>query len=139
LSQTAKTIRITKVDTERRLVTAITNVLTDGRGNHVVDHDGDVILAEDLEEVFIKSFSQGGAEMGGTMHRKSGGADVVEHFVFTARDWSALESEFGHDLSTMPELGVVKFRVTDDRLWADIKAGNYPEVSIEGEGTRQDL
>jgi hypothetical protein len=138
-------LTVTKIDADRRLVTAITNVVSDGLGNYVVDHDGDVIDIENLEDVFIKTFSKGGEGFGGERHQSSGGADVVMHHTFCTKTWGSLGDNlrltFPHvpDLSHMPELGVVTFFVSDDALWTQVKGGNLPEVSIEGDGYRREI
>ena len=138
-------LTVTKIDADRRLVTAITNVVSDGFGKSIVDHDGDVIGIDNLEDVFIKTFAKGGAGAGGEMHLKSGGADVVEHHAFSTQTWKALgdslRESFPHvpDLSHMPELGLVTFYVTDDNLWQRVKGGYFPEVSIEGDGYRRPI
>jgi hypothetical protein len=121
---------------DRRILTAVTNIVSDGNGRPIVDHDGDIIDAENLDEMFIKAFADGGIGKSGTMHEARGHVDVVEHFVFTKRDWAGLGTLLGKDLVAMPELGIVKLRVNDDRVWADVKSGRYPEVSIEGAGER---
>lgn len=128
------TFEIVKANDERRLLTAITNIVTDSEGKPVVDHQGDVIKIDNLEQSFIDAFSiHGGMGMGGTMHRNKGGVDVVQHFTLSKGEREALG--FGPG----PEMGIVKLRVTDDQIWADVKAGKYPEVSIGGEGERSPL
>ncbi len=132
-------ITVTKIDTDRRLVTAITNVVSDGQGNLLVDHDGDVITEDNLEEAFIDAFADGGKDMGGVMHKARGGVDVVQHFVFTQKDWSSISTFLDKDFGAMPGFGIVKFKVHDDSIWADVKAGRFPEVSIEADGVRKPM
>lgn len=131
--QAISACKIVKVHKEKRLLTVITNLVTDTEGNPIVDHDGDVIKIDNLEDVFIKAFADGGLKKSGTMHQKRGGVDVVQHFTFSRDERIALG--FGNG----PELGIAKLRVNDDAIWADCKAGNYPEVSIEGDGERQEI
>lgn len=127
------TFAVVKANEERRILTAITNIVTDAEGNPVVDHQGDVIKIDNLEQAFIDAFADGGLDKGGTMHRNKGGVDVVMHMTFSKGEREALG--FGPG----PELGIVKLRVNDDQVWADVKAGKYPEVSIGGEGERSPL
>lgn len=120
---------------EKRLVTAITNVVSDAEGNPVVDHQGDVITIDNLEDAFIAAFADGGIAKGGVMHtgEHRGDVDIVGYLTLSHDE--RIKCGFGQG----PEIGIVKLRVNDAQLWADVKAGKYPEVSIEGEGTREPL
>ena len=124
---------VLKADSDRHLITAVTNVVTDELGNSLVDQDGDVIKIDNLEDAFINAFSKGGEGMSGVMHERSGGADIVQHFTLSRSEWEALKPYIGK------EIGIVKIKVTDPSIWADVKAGKLPEVSIEGDGERTPL
>jgi len=123
---------IVKADSERRLLTAVTNVVTDEDGNKIVDHDGDIMDINNLEDEFIKAFGEGGTDKSGVMHESDGGADVAMYFTLSADEWKALKD--GGYIGQ--EIGIVKIRVNDDDVWAAVKEGRLPEVSIEGDGER---
>ena len=131
----SKSIRaqILKARSEKQIAMAVTNVVADRDGNPVVDHQGDVMDISNLEDAFIKRFAKSGVDIGGTMHQREGGADVVEHFTISRDEWKALEPYIGM------EIGVVKIRVRDQSMWAGVKDGTYPEVSIGGTGRREPI
>lgn len=136
--KTAKIAKISKIATvikanpERRLVTAVTNVLTDREGNSLVDSDDDIMDIDNLEEYFINAFGAGGVEKSGSMHERDGGGDIAQYFTISRELWKAFEEGdyIGKDI------GVVKIRVHDDAMWADVKSGKTLEASIDGEGER---
>lgn len=121
---------IKSINLEKRLVTVITNTLTDEVGNPIADHQGDVIDVDNLEEVFIKSFARGGEGMGDEMHDETSVVDVVQHFTLSCDERVALGFGAG------PALGIAKLYVRDDDLWEKTKSGERPEVSIAGDGER---
>lgn len=116
---------------DRRIALAVTNVVTDRDGTPVVDHQGDVIGIDNLEDAFIEAFADGGVNKGGAMHTHNGGADIVQQMTISRAEWAALEPYIGQ------EIGLVKIRVSDDTLWALVKSGKLPEVSIGGTGRRE--
>ena len=126
-------LRIAKIDEEKRLVTAIASVVSDGDGTPIVDHQGDVIDIDDLEFAFIEAFANGGQGKGGRMHKTIGGCHVVQQFTLSNDERESLG--FGKG----PELGIVKMFVSDDALWAEVKSGALPEMSIAGRAERMPL
>lgn len=131
-------MRIAKIDTEKRIVTAVVSVASGGDGQPIVDHDGDVIDIDDLELAFIKAFAKGGSEMGGRMHQQVGGAHVVQHMTFSKDEWSGLADLMGiPDMRSAWEVGIAKFFVRDDALWEEVKSGALPELSIAGKAVRE--
>ncbi|MFQ5793297.1 MAG: XkdF-like putative serine protease domain-containing protein [Acidobacteriota bacterium] len=122
-----------KVDEARRLVTAKASVVTYADGRPVVDHEGDVIPIGDLEDAFIEAFADGGLGKGGENHTKLDVADIVQHFTLSRDERVALGFGPGE------ELGIVKFRVTDDATWKDVLSGKLAEVSIAGNGERVEI
>ena len=135
--------QILKIDTERRLVTAIASTVTDPNGDPIVDYDDDVIAIGELEKAFIEAFSKGGEDRIDDMHESDPMGDIVQQFTFSRAEWAALEksisARFGEapDLSRMPELGLIKVFVRDDELWSKIKTGRRPELSIAGQSLRE--
>jgi len=133
-------MRIAKIDSEKRIVTAVVSVASDGAGEPIVDHDGDVISIDELELAFIKSFAKGGSDKGGRMHQEVGGAHVVQHMTLSRDEWSGLA-----DLMEIPEMrgawevGIAKFFIRDDALWDEVKSGALPELSIAGKAVREQV
>lgn len=131
-------MHIAKIDSEKRIVTAVVSVASDGNGDPIVDHDGDVIDIDDLELAFIKSFAKGGDGMGGRMHEQVGGAHVVQQMTFSKGEWKGLADLMGiPEISGAWEVGIAKFFVRDDALWEEVKSGALPELSIAGEAVRE--
>ena len=137
------TCQILKIDTDRRLVTAIASTVTDPSGQPIVDYDEDIIAISELEKAFIEAFAHGGADRIDDMHEGDPTGDIVQQFTFSRQEWGSLQkaitSRFGEspDLSRMPEMGIIKVFVRDDDLWAKIKAGMRPELSIAGVSVRE--
>lgn len=131
-------MHIAKIDSDKRIVTAVVSVASDGNGDPITDFDGDQIHIDDLELAFIKSFAKGGAKMGGSMHEEVGGAHVVQHMTFSKGEWEGLADLMGiPDMRGAWEVGIAKFFVRDDKLWEDVKSGALPELSIAGEAVRE--
>lgn len=127
---------------EKRLATVVASVVTKADGSPVVDSQGDVIHIDDLETAFIDAFSDGGLRKGGEMHERVGGADIVQHFTLSKSEWGSLAKSLGVPVdlaAVMPEVGIAKIRVNDDALWAKVKSGAYPEMSLAGSGVRVPL
>lgn len=122
--------KVDKVNEEKRLVTAIASVVSKAGGAPIIDAQDDIIDIDDLEEAFVEAFADGGIEKGGEMHERIGGADIVQAFTFSRAERAALhKAGMGIDADG-PEFGLVKFRITDDALWARVKSGELSEVSI---------
>lgn len=132
-----RTLRLLKIDDERRLATVIVSTVTKADGTVVVDHQDDTITIDDLEDAFIDAFADGGAGMGDEMHERLDVADVVQHFTLSKAEWAALGAAMGVELPPMPEVGIAKMRVTDDETWARVKKGDLPEMSFTGQGVRE--
>jgi hypothetical protein len=125
-------IPIAKVDKEKRLVTAWLNHISDANGKPIVDTDGDIIEFDELENAMIHAFAKGGRGKAERDHETFGLGDVVEHFTLDREHREALG--FGRG----PAGAIVKVRVTDDRLWKQIKSGEITELSFTGSGERHD-
>lgn len=114
---------ITKADPDQRLIFGWASVV-EKDGIAVIDKQGDVIPAEELEKAaydFVL-FSR----RQGDMHDRTGVGRMVESMVFTREKQAAL----GIDLKKVAWW--VGFRVDDDGLWAAHKRGERPEFSIGG-------
>ena len=128
------TIQITKADPEKQIIAGWASVSTLD-GQHVVDKQGDVIFPVDLDEAaqnfVLSSRSQG------DMHEQRDVGRLCGGVVFTAEKLEkcgigAFDIETGKQI----EGWYVEFKVDDAALWKKMKAGERPEFSIGGRGTR---
>ena len=125
--------RIEKADADKRLVFgwALVSALKDGQ--KIIDHQGDIVEQEDLEEgayEYVLNFRDAGEEHIGTLRKK---ARMVESVVFTAEKLKAM----GIPEGTVPYGWWIGFYVDDDRTWELIKNGTYKMFSIEGRAIRE--
>lgn len=130
-SQSAFTI--TKADADKRLVFgwALVSALKDGQ--KIIDHQGDIVEQDDLEEgayEYVLNFRDAGEEHIGTLRKK---ARMVESVVFTEEKLKAM----GIPAGTVPYGWWIGFYVDDDRTWELIKNGTYKMFSIEGRAIRE--
>lgn len=147
-----KSVRVLKVDDERRLVTIVGYVSRDPAGRILapehrdddgtaVDHSGETISAEDLEDA-ISAYMATDRDVD-VMHEQGTGeesklaAECVQAFVFTDNDVEALEG-LGMD-ADFPRMALLKIKVHSDELWADVKAGKLPMASLAGFFEREEL
>jgi len=122
-------LQIKKIDTEQRLCTGWVAITADEHGMPIIDSDDHLIPTVELEKAVHEAFAEtSGKGMGGDMHQRRGVLDVVESFVVTAAKRKAL------GLGEGPEGWIATFRVNDDDLWARVKSGERPELSMRGEG-----
>lgn len=125
--------RIEKADADKRLVFgwALVSALKDGQ--KIIDHQGDIVEQEDLEEgayEYVLNFRDAGEEHIGTLRKK---ARMVESVVFTEEKLKAM----GIPAGTVPYGWWIGFYVDDDRTWELIKNGTYKMFSIEGRAIRE--
>lgn len=114
-------------DDEQRLVLGWASVIEEA-GKSVVDSQGDVIDEDTLLKAahgFILD-----ARAGKLMHQGKRVGDVVESIVFT----KDLQKALGIDLGKIGWL--ITYKVRDEELWKEVKAGKYPAFSIGGLGRR---
>lgn len=125
---TLKMAKVTKADEEKRLVFGFFSVVEVG-GMPVVDLQGDVIAAKDIEDAAYRymQFSR----MGDDRHDERCKAVLIESMVFTKEKQQAL----GIDLGIVGWWG--GFKVLDDTLWENFKSGKYESFSIGGRGHRE--
>lgn len=124
---------IAKIDTERRVVKGWASVAASADGTTVIDSQGDVIDAADLEDAahdFALSFREAN-----TMHAGPVTGRLVESFVSTPE---TLE-KMGVPPGVLPTGWWVGFKIDDDAAWEGVKSGKYRAFSIEGTGTREPI
>lgn len=134
MSAWAVTIPVKKLDAIEGLVTGWASVVTDDNGIPIIDSQGDVIPAHELEKAAQAAFRDlGGAGRAGDMHERTGVADIVESFVLTREKRAAL------GLGDGPEGWIVTLKVTDPNLLKEITDGEKLELSIHGEAVREEI
>ena len=124
---------ITKADEDKRLVFGWALVSADKDGNKLIDHQGDMVDPDDLEEgayEYVLNFRDAGEEHIGTLRKK---ARMVESCVFTPEKMKAI----GIPEGTIPVGWWIGFYVDDDTTWERIKSGKYKMFSIEGKAVRE--
>lgn len=124
---------ITKADEDKRLVFGWALVSADKDGNKLIDHQGDMVDPDDLEDgayEYVLNFRDAGEEHIGTLRKK---ARMVESCVFTPEKMKAI----GIPEGTIPVGWWIGFYVDDDTTWERIKSGKYKMFSIEGKAVRE--
>ena len=126
-------VPIHKAEARQGLVTGWASIVSTPEGTPIIDADGDVIPAEELEQaVQTAMLKRGGRGAVGDMHHPEfqGSGDLVESFVFTRAKYKALGIPAG------PEGWAVTFKVDPaSELMREIVAGRKAELSIKGSAT----
>ncbi len=125
---------IAKVDPERKQVFGWAYVAADADGNVIVDKQGDMIEAEELEKAAYGFVVD--ARSGDVMHNGVKVADMIESCVFTPEKVQKM------GLPPMPTAWWIGMQVTDDRVWPLVSPpdGSPPVLkmfSIGGRGRRE--
>ena len=126
-SNVSMPFEVLKSAPEQRMVWGWVSVSTVD-GQPVVDVQGDVIPVDVLEKAAHDYLRDSRA--GKRQHTGPQTAELVESIVFTAEKQAALGIDLGR------EGWFCGFHVTDDAHWAAVKAGQLPDFSIGGTGTR---
>lgn len=126
-------LRIIKADEDKRLVFGWALVSATKDGNKIIDHQGDIVEQDELEEAayeYVLNFRDSGEEHIPGLRKK---ARMVESVVFTEEKLQAM----GIPLGTVPIGWWIGFYVDDDSAWEKIKNGTYKMFSIEGRAVRE--
>lgn len=127
-------LQIAKLNQDQQLVFGWLSVVEDEHGEQIVDSQGDIIDAAELEAMAYQFVLY--ARRAGEMHQRwEGIGRLVESMVFTKDKQHALGIPDG----TMPIGWWVGFRVDDPGVWAKIKSGEYAAFSIGGTGERKEV
>lgn len=124
---------IYKSDDDKRLVFGWANVAIRKDGEQIVDHQGDMIDPEELEQAayeYVLNFRDAGEEHRPHLRKK---AKLVESVVFTKEKQEAM----GIPPGVVPEGWWIGFKVHDESAWDKIKKGEYNMFSVEGQGVRE--
>lgn len=122
---------IVKLDTDQRLVFGWASVTHDTNGHLLVDRQGDYIddpaeLEKAVYDYVLKSRD------GGEIHLNRGVSTLVESMFFSPDKIEKL----GIPAGTLPTGWWLGFKVHDDRVWDEVKKGNYKAFSVGGKGYR---
>jgi len=133
-----QTLKITKVDEERRMVFGFFNI------NKIGDD-----LVEDLQQDFIETDTLEkavydyvlNARDAGEVHVNIGVGTLVESFMITKEKQDVIVKTLeAMGIPAVMDLGVEGwfggFYISDDDVWDKVKKGDYPMFSIGGSGNR---
>lgn len=126
---------IRKTNEDKKLVFGWALVSATSDGQQIIDHQGDIVDQEDLEEgayEYVLNFRDAGEEHNGSLRKK---ARMVESVVFTEEKLQAM----GIPSGTVPYGWWIGFYVDDDRTWELIKDGTYKMFSVEGKAIREPI
>lgn len=123
---------IVKVDDERKLVFGWASIIKDESGKILLDRQDDFIDSEDELEKAAYDYVLHSRD-GGEMHVRLGVSKMVESIVFTEEKQRAL----GIPVGSMPTGWWIGFKVNDERVWEQVKKGEYAGFSVHGTGKRE--
>ncbi len=126
-----------KVEDEQ-LVFGLASVALKADGEAVVDSQGDIIPAQELERAQYRYVLA--SRRGGTMHETIGTGTLVESFAVTPEKLAALHKALGIEANISGFKGVatwVGYKVTDPETWARVKSGELRSFSIGGRARRR--
>lgn len=136
--ETRQTVHhIIKVDDERQYVFGWASVALTEDGQPLVDHQGDIIATEDLEEMayqFVLEFREADE-----MHEGEAIGQLIESCVFTAEklaQMKLLPTDRSWESMAHWWCG---FYISDPDVWAKVKDGTYRMFSIGGEAVREEV
>lgn len=121
--------QICKIDDEKRRVFGFALTATDAEGKEVVDHQGDILSVEELEEAsfdYVASSRDVGA-----MHEGGSIGHLICAVPLTPEIRKAMGVEPG------PAALFVGHQITNDAAWGEVKKRGLREFSIDGEAYRE--
>ncbi len=122
-------VPIKKIDELKKQVFGWASVIEDASGATLVDHEGDVIDIDDLEQAAYKYVLE--SRIGGEEHKNfSGVATIIESFVITNQKREALNI-------TLPLGWWVGFQIFSDQIFDRVLAGDIKMFSIGGSAHRE--
>jgi hypothetical protein len=121
---------VTKVDDEQRIVYGFASVVSKN-GEMVVDRQGDVITADEMEKAATKFML--GARNGLTMHKGEPTTTIVHSLPLTKQIMEA----FG--IASDKEGWLIAVKIHDDDTWDRMKKGEFTGFSIGGRARKVQL
>lgn len=132
-------LKVTKVDTDQRLVFGWMYVCRDKLGKQVVDHSGEVVSISEIEKAAYKYALN--SRDACVMHERNADGSVykvgslIESTVFTKEKQAAQ----GIPEGCVPEGWWVGYKIDDDATWARVKSGELSCFSIGGLAERREV
>jgi len=123
---------VAKIDEDKRLVFGWASIIKDERNQILLDRQDDFIDSEDELENAAYQYVLNSRD-GGEMHIRKGVSTMVESIVLTKEKQEALGIAEG----AVPIGWWIGFRVNDDRVWDQVKKGEYVGFSVHGTGKRE--
>lgn len=123
---------ISKTDADKQLVFGWASIAEDESGAEVVDLQGDIISAADLEDAaydHVLNFRSTGERHDPNLREKG---RLVESVVLTAEKQKAM----GIPAGIIPIGWWVGYKIDDLSTWERVKSGDYKAFSVEGKGER---
>ena len=122
---------IVKLDEEKQLVFGWASIIKDVHGKVLLDRQEDFIDSEDELEKSAYDYVLKSRD-GGEMHIRKGVSTMIESVVLSEEKQKAL----GIPAGVVPIGWWVGFKVTDSRVWGEVKKGGYIGFSVHGTGKR---
>lgn len=123
-------MQVLKIDDEHRIVYGWASV-TKHNDEYVVDSDGDIIRTETLHKA-VNEFMEG-FRVGKLMHEGEQVGQIIHSFPVTKEICAAL------GIQSDKEGWITGYKVYDDTLWSEVKAGKYAAFSIGGSAKKEEF
>lgn len=121
---------VTKMDDDQRIVYGYASVISKD-GEPIVDRQGDIITAEELEKAASEFMLSG--RIGKTMHSGEPTTTIIHSFPMTD------EIKKAYQIESPYEAWLIAVKVHDDQTWDMVKRGELKDFSIGGKATRREL
>jgi len=125
-------VKVAKINEDEQLVFAWANIAKTAAGELVVDSHDEVIYPEDLELAayeYVLQFSDMGVD-----HIGEAQGHLVESLMLTKEKAAAMGIS-----GPVPEGWWVGYHIPDPDLFAKVKSGEYPMMSIQGVAEAQEI
>lgn len=124
--------KIVKLDEDKHLVFGWASIIKDVDGKILLDRQNDYIDSEEELEKAAYDYVLKSRD-GGEMHIRRGVSKMVESVVLTEEKQRML----GIPAGSTPTGWWIGFKVNDDRVWEQVKKGEYAGFSVHGTGRRE--
>ena len=124
--------KIIKLDEDKHLVFGWASIIKDVDGKILLDRQNDYIDSEEELEKAAYDYVLKSRD-GGEMHIRRGVSKMVESVVLTEEKQRML----GIPAGSTPTGWWIGFKVNDDRVWEQVKKGEYAGFSVHGTGRRE--
>ena len=124
---------ITKLEPERQMVFGWGYVSRRADGSQVVDHSGEVVKIETIEDAAY-DYCLHARDMK-QMHKGEVRGSLIEIFVSTPEKRAAMGIAEGQ----IPDGVWLGFKIHDEQAWADVKSGKTRMFSLGGRARRREL